>query len=698
MIESIDHAAVCGHLKAVLSEIVDNESLSKFIGKINNLNPNLFEQYAKDLSYVFTQALRGQYDIDQEAVPHLRIKNVVTRTNRDGLTVRRNVYGDKVVNAILDMPDSDRRDSILVALTNLKSACVIKTLSRSEKDDAYSSIAHTTYIDAEFVREWYDFCRDFTPYLLNGLRISDNIVDHHDPLWMMPTSDTSSAYVDDRGNLHRTNKGNNALLSLSNLKHPAINRIARSYPDQFASCVLTGFNVTGAKFELPDPFDRDIPVGRVALAPKRAQKMRVVFVPLGILDVMSRPLFHKLEQFYTWNIQGVKSHDKAREVVRNIIANNDPQNEMWSFDQSSFTDNFSYTEIQRPILEILVSLNYISQYDLEVADTLNYGAWDSSTLRPNSLVKFGTGTGMGTPPSFPLASIANGYIYAYSHFKVYGEYPNLNSPPQCQIVGDDAFIADYKVGRIYAETCNKMGLKINKSKSIVSNHVGEFCGKIITPKQVYDKHKLIDTPNFSSFAELAKYYGENFYLYLQDEEDLLRLYDKLQEIPEPYGLREPVDPYNADIGSMDAYQLYALILAQTSLCSNLAKRDIDIREWQELFRRKRMLPECSYDMDISSIPDTEQEPTLLVRLLAEEAQTYSDLCSSASFVELQEAAIRVNAIFNAIKPCITLRYPNETTGLAGVSDHKVKNPITKFLDFDLLDAPIIIDKEDEYEL
>lgn len=697
MIQMIDHTAVCGHLKATLSEIVDNDSLCKFIGKLNNLNPDLYEQYAKDLAYVFTQALQDRYDVDQEAIPHLRIRNVVMRTNCFGQTIRRNVYGDKVVNAILDMPNSDRRDSIMVALTNLKSACVIKTLSRAEKDDAYSSIAHTTYIDAEFVQEWHDFCRDFTPYLLDKLRISDNIVDHHDPLWMMSTAATSSAYVDDDGILHKTNKGNYNLLKSSNLRHPVVNRIARRHPDQFVSCVLTGFNVTGAKISLPDPFDHDIPVGRVALAPKRAQKMRVVFVPLGILDVMSRPLFHKLEQFYTWNIQGVKSHDKAREVVRELIANNDPQNEMWSFDQSSFTDNFSYAKIQRPILTELQSLGYISKYDLEVADALNYGAWDSSTLRPNSIVRFGTGTGMGTPPSFPLASIANGYIYAYSYSKVYGEYPNPTNPPQCQIVGDDAFIADYSVGRIYAETCNKMGLKINKSKSIVSNHTGEFCGKIITPNAVYDKHKLIDTPNYSSFVELAKYYGPDFPLYLQEEEDMLKLFDRFQDIPEPYGLREPIDPYNADIGSMDAYQLRALILAQASLCSNLVKRPIDRREWQELIRRKRMLPDFSYEMDISSISDTKQEPTLLVRLLAEEAQSYSDLCSSASFAELREAAERVNTIFTAIKPCITLRYPNETTGLSGVSDRKVKNPITSFLNYDL-DTPITIDKEDEYEL
>lgn len=655
MIESIDHASLCGHLKATLSGVVPNDILQGWIGRLNNLPINSFEQIAKDLAIVFTNAVQGKFLIPPDEIPHLGIIGNTERRDRNGDPVPGNLYRDNVLNIILSSDFSESTDKMYAGLTNLKSACVIKTLSRAEKDDAYSSIAHKTDIDETFLAEWREFVSEFTPYLIKRLGSRIENVTEYRPIWMSPSSETGTSYLDSRGHLHAAKKGDLRSITVNNLKHPEINRIARTYPDEFASAVLVGFDVLGAEFDLPEPFDRPCPVGRVAIAPKRAQKARIVFVPLAFLDCMSRPAFSKLTQLYAWNVQGVESHDNSRRLVQRLLVDNPDLEEVWSFDQSSFTDNFDYNQIQRPILLALRKESVLTDYDIDVVDILNNGAWDANTLRPNKFVTFGCGTGMGTPPSFPLASIGNGYLYAYAYWKVHGSYPDPNPQRTAEavIVGDDLCIRGTAVAQQYISVCERIGLKINKSKSMHSDQVAEFCGKIITSNGIFDKKKLIDVTSYAALADQIDYYQERMEEYLESFPEFIPLVERLRQVPRPFGVGEPIDLLeHVPIESMTTEQTVTLLQQQASDLIQKVREDKipSPPEWKTAMVRKDNLPSVQYELDVSTPKYHRPKPPLkgINLAMAENAIDIYQHASLSSLESLQQAARTIDGIYHLI--------------------------------------------------
>jgi hypothetical protein len=656
MIEQLDRSAVCGHCKAKLSEKVPDPMLQRWIGRLNSLGPDSFEQVAKDLATVFTNAFQGNFIIPQEEIPHLRVKGTTQRFDRDGNPVEGNLYKEEVLNIVLSLPFSEETDDIFASLTNLKSACVIKTLSRSEKDKAYSSIAHKTFIDAEFLLEWQEFVEDYTDYLIVQLDPYLSVVDEYTPLWMAPSADKSTSYINKDGKLCSAKKGDLRSMAMYNLKHPDVNRIAKEYPDEFASATLLGFPVIGAKFDLPEPFQGPLPVGRVALSPKRAQKPRIVFIPLAVLDSMSRPAFQKITQLYVWNVQGVESHDDSRRFVQKLLIDNPAQEEIWSFDQSAFTDNFDYNQIQRPILLALKNHRIINDYDLAVIDTINNGDWDADILRPNKYVKFGCGTGMGTPPSFPLASVGNGYLYAYAYTKAHGKFPDPrpNVPSEGIVVGDDLCIRGSATAQEYLKLCDKIGLQVNTSKSMHSKHVAEFCGKLISANGIFDKRKLIDVQTYAGLADMMDYYQMSMDMYLESFPNLVPLAEQIRKIPRPFGVAEPIDLVeHAPVEELTTAQQVTLLNEQASKLIAL-QRDGQIpspREWTEMVERKRNLPHPEYELDVSTPKDTSdvpREPDGFTKAVIENAVSIYRHASVRSLDELQQAAATIDRMYRII--------------------------------------------------
>lgn len=675
MIENIDRSAVCGHCKGMLSGKVPEPMLQRWIGRLNSLGPNSFEQVAKDLATVFTNAFQGNYLVPQEQIPHLRVKGTTERHDRDGNPVEGNLYKEEVLNSILSLPCCAETDNIFASLTNLKSACVIKTLSRTEKDEAYSSIAHTTDIDAEFLLEWQEFVMGFTDYLIDSLRKHLEVVDEYVPIWMAPSADKSTSYINKDGHLCNAKKGDLRSMAVYNLKHPDINRIARDYPDEFASATLIGHAVLGAKFELPEPFKGSLPVGRVSLSPKRAQKPRIVFIPLAFLDSMSRPAFQKITQLYCWNVQGVESHDDSRLFVQRLIVNNPAEEEIWSFDQSAFTDNFDYNRIQRPILVALRRNNVVNDYDLAVIDVINNGDWDADILRPNKYVKFGCGTGMGTPPSFPLASIGNGYLYAYAYTKVHGYYPDPrpNIPSEGIVVGDDLCIRGKAVAEEYLKLCQRIGLKVNTSKSMHSKNVAEFCGKLISKYGIFDKRKLIDITSYAGLADTMDYYQTSMEQYLESFPQFVQLAEQIRKIPRPFGTAEPIDLLeHAPIEDMTSAQTVTLYQQQASKLLAL-QRDGKIpspREWTEMMKRKDSLPHPEYELDISMpkrTGDTKHELDQLTKGMISNAIDIYQSASTRSLDELLQAAIVMDRLYRIINDrmggCMKPLHPDDHVAL-----------------------------------
>jgi hypothetical protein len=654
MIETIDRRATCGHLKALLSDVILNDELQAWIGWLNNLDPETFNSVAKDLGHVMTNAFQGKFDIPPEEVPHLAAyKSKTKRKDRNGNPIPGTYYKSKVLNTILDLDLSDPHNEFIIAgLSNLKSACVIKSLSRTEKDAAYSSITHTTDIDPVFISLWNEFVEGFTPYLIDRLKPVPK--EEYMPLYQAPASDKHTCYIDSQGRLKKAQKGDLRTMSPSVFKHPIVNRIAKTYPDEFASAVLIGYPVIGADFQLPTPFDFDIPVGYITIAPKRAQKARIVFIPHAILDSMSRPAFYKITSLYSWNVQGVESHDDSRLAVQQMLKNiaDIPDAEIWSFDQSAFTDNFDYNRIQRPIVLALRNQGLLSDYDVEVIDNLNNGSWDATYLRPNKVIRFGTGTGMGTPPSFPLASIGNGYLYAFAYTQVYGEFPDpLSKTPLAQVVGDDICIADTAVALKYSEICEQIGLKINKSKTMCSHDAAEFCGKMISIREIYDKHKLIDITTYPGMVETMDYYRTSMDEYLESFPMFEPLVRQLEKIPRPFGTGQEIDlRYHGPIDQMTVPEQLTLVNQQISKMSNFINQERvpDVKEFRELEKRLDNLPPIDFELDVSTPKEVVTQhdlPSPYDKAVVANALDIYRNAKAADWKDLLQAAEIINTIY-----------------------------------------------------
>jgi hypothetical protein len=448
------------------------------------------------------------------------------------------------------------------------------------------------------------------------------------------------------------------------MAHPVINQIIRDHPQEFANAVFYGHDATKFTFMVPPPLEFEPPIGRIALSPKIAQKPRIVAVPLALADSMSRPLFYVLEHIEREvTAIGVMSHDEARASIQRALKENeglsDPKT-FCSYDQSSFTDNFDYDRIQRPILEALRDCNYITQYDIDVVDSINHGLWDADVLRKGALIRFGTGTGMGTPPSFPLACIGNYYLYAMAYEMAHGKVPDPLTPkPEAWVVGDDFATSDAETAHYYEEICQVIGLKLNNDKTLRSDYLAEFCGKIITSEFIMDKHKLMPNDSFSAIIDTAHYYGDRadrfFDEYGYYRPSVKRAYEAAKLIPAPIGAAPEVEhsqptseltPVQAFVrASQEAHELRTVIPDDKA---NKPTRD----DWHALSRRKSALP-ITGDLPDYIRPEAEILDTLPLShyeiMLAKNAVAmYKTLPLATTWDEFYQGCEVINTIYNGL--------------------------------------------------
>jgi hypothetical protein len=138
MVEKIDNQTVCAHAKAHLSGLLPDEEIQRMVGYLNSLEPQHYYDVCKDIATVMTNAMLGKFNLDRSSIPSLAVTNhVAKRKNLKGEEVPGNTYKLGWLNSILSLEPSADTLKVWSGLTNLKSAAVIKQLSRSEKDAAY---------------------------------------------------------------------------------------------------------------------------------------------------------------------------------------------------------------------------------------------------------------------------------------------------------------------------------------------------------------------------------------------------------------------------------------------------------------------------------------------------------------------------------------------------------------------------------
>jgi hypothetical protein len=113
------------------------------------------------------------------------------------------------------------------------------------------------------------------------------------------------------------------------------------------------------------------------------------------------------------------------------------------------------------------------------------GRWYAPELKTETgseFISWKKGQPLGLYPSFAL--------FGLTHNMLVQTIANRYHAPNCfRIVGDDIIITHPKVARVYREMMTILGCEISPLKTVESNKLTEFAGKVITQDRVVQVHK-----------------------------------------------------------------------------------------------------------------------------------------------------------------------------------------------------------------
>ena len=114
-------------------------------------------------------------------------------------------------------------------------------------------------------------------------------------------------------------------------------------------------------------------------------------------------------------------------------------------------------------------------------------------------VKWKVGWCLGTAPSFPLLSLSNA---AMARLAAYRSGLDPNSDDLFRVLGDDIIMIS-DIQPAYVEIVQSLGGEINMSKTLTSDRIAEFAGRLIFPDQILRKRyklKNVSDINFMQYV------------------------------------------------------------------------------------------------------------------------------------------------------------------------------------------------------
>ena len=264
----------------------------------------------------------------------------------------------------------------------------------------------------------------------------------------------------------------------------------------------------------PEDFDGlEGTVGKIGFIQEPGLKLRTVANPFPIFQVLLSRLGSSLYSLLT-GIEEDSTFDQDKSVlqVQDQLKNG---RKLMSIDLSSATDRFPL----HFTMSVLRTLG-CDENDLSLFEDVSRSNW---ILPGGKTIKWETGQPLGVFPSFAA--------FALSHHALV----RMVSPDFYRILGDDMII-DYEAGMRLRQLYKSLDLPISEDKSLVSDILGEFGGRLITSNYILTQPKWRAISD-RSFIDLLRGLGPKGVNLLQPRQrKMARL---LAEIPEevcPYGL------------------------------------------------------------------------------------------------------------------------------------------------------------------
>jgi len=276
-------------------------------------------------------------------------------------------------------------------------------------------------------------------------------------------------------------------------------------------------------------------VGRIGFIQEPGLKLRVVANPNRLTQLALEPLKHQ-----TFALLRQISEDVTfdqEEGVRFAFDSIRSGKIVHSIDLSNATDTFPL-EYQ---LKVGEAFGLDSEYLNHFRD-VSIGQWDvfDPILNENRNISWTKGQPLGLGPSFPLFALAhhalvheaaaavdydkNGPLYhGENRFEAFDKY---------RILGDDIIITDDDLAAKYLEKLREIGCPVSKDKTISSNKLCEFAGKIILPEGIIPTGKWREMSD-RNFIDYVKFYGPQSISMLRPRQKLV--VKAISELPDFLG-------------------------------------------------------------------------------------------------------------------------------------------------------------------
>jgi hypothetical protein len=268
-----------------------------------------------------------------------------------------------------------------------------------------------------------------------------------------------------------------------------------------------------------DDVDRGPMVGgEVHFLQEPGYKLRSIASPYRLFQVASQPLKEDLGQLVRsldWDC--THNQGKAMPIIQEAIRSGKT---VYSVDLSSATDYFPF-ELQQMTLEIIYGKE--NPY-VHLFRDVSRSIWHSDL----GDLQWKKGQPLGFNPSFFTFTLTHGFVLR----TLLGRRWNN----EFFVLGDDVVILDEKLFKKYVSFLSATGCPYATDKTLVSNELAEFAGKVVIKDMIIPQLKWRKVSD-DNFLDLARFIGRRIRLLLSKKQnDILDVFAHIPDFIHPYGL------------------------------------------------------------------------------------------------------------------------------------------------------------------
>jgi len=266
--------------------------------------------------------------------------------------------------------------------------------------------------------------------------------------------------------------------------------------------------------------------GEIHFLQEPGGKLRSIASPFRIHQEALRPFgseLYRLIRSLPWDC--TFDQTKAIPIIQSHLAKG---GQVHSVDLSNATDHFPLS-IQETVLRTIFFKEDWDHIDLFVK--ISRGEWKSEL----GLLKWTKGQPLGLYPSFASFTLTHGLLLLHL---AGGDYHS-----QFFVVGDDVVILEKALFDRYVSMLDRMSCPWSSDKSIESNKLAEFTGKIITTTKVIPQLKWRRLSD-DNFLDICRLLGRRAYCLLTKRQKCV--FDQVAHLCDPIGLNFSLPGYNLE--------------------------------------------------------------------------------------------------------------------------------------------------------